>query len=83
MAQVPTQFLLRRFLHNVGPSTVHGRLAMRLEPPTVHDRIDDMNKHLKTLESQLRHEGKDPKEAVQDIENCKMFKDLRDIARGG
>ncbi|RSL56238.1 hypothetical protein CEP54_008936 [Fusarium duplospermum] len=82
MASAPTQILLRRLLKSGGPSTVHGRLAMRLEPPSVNDRIEEMNTQLRALEVQLGHKGQDPKAAVQDLEHHKMYRDLRDIARG-
>ncbi|KAI8724156.1 hypothetical protein NCS52_00273300 [Fusarium sp. LHS14.1] len=83
MASAPTQLLLRRFLKAGGPSTVHGRLATRLEPPSVPDRIEEMNAKLKALEVQLGHRGQDPKAAVQDIQHHKMYRDLSDMAGGG
>ncbi|RTE84878.1 hypothetical protein BHE90_000652 [Fusarium euwallaceae] len=83
MASTPTQLLLRRLLKSGGPSTVHGRSAMRLEPPSVNDRIEEMNTQLRALEVQLGHKGQDPKAAVQDLEYHKMYRDLKDITRGG
>ncbi|RSL61983.1 hypothetical protein CEP53_004902 [Fusarium sp. AF-6] len=72
MASAPTQLLLRRLLKSGGPSTVHGRSAMRLEPPSVSDRIEEMNTQLRALEVQLGHKGQDPKAAVQDLEYHKI-----------
>lgn len=83
MAAAPTQLLLRRLLTHTGPATVHGRLAMNLEPPSVHDRIEDMNIQLRAVEAQLGHRGQDPRVPVQDIENHKMFQSLRDITNSG
>ncbi|RSL92531.1 hypothetical protein CDV31_015113 [Fusarium ambrosium] len=73
MASAPTQLLLRRLLKSGGPSTVHGRSAMHLEPPSVNDRIEEMNAQLRALEVQLGHKGQDPKAAVQDLEYHKMY----------
>ncbi|RSL77752.1 hypothetical protein CEP51_008805 [Fusarium floridanum] len=73
MASAPTQLLLRRLLKSGGPSTAHGRSAMRLEPPSVNDRIEEMNTQLRALEVQLGHKGQDPKAAVQDLEYHKIF----------
>ncbi|RMJ08854.1 hypothetical protein CDV36_011530 [Fusarium kuroshium] len=76
MASAPTQLLLRRLLKSGGPSTAHGRSAMRLEPPSVNDRIEEMNTQLRALEVQLGHKGQDPKAAVQDLEYHKMYRRL-------
>lgn len=82
MASAPTQLLLRRLLKAGGPSTVHGRLAMGIDAPTVHDRVDEMNAQLRALEAQLDHKGQDPKDSVQAIEN-KMNQGMMGNARGG
>lgn len=82
MASAPTQFLLRRLLKAGGPSTVHGRLAMGIDAPTIHDRIEETNAQLRALEVKLDHKGRDPKVSVQAIEN-KINRDMGCNARGG
>lgn len=82
MASAPTQFLLRRLLKTGGPSTVHGRLAMGIDAPKVHDRVEEMNAQLRALEVKLDHKGQGPKVSVQAIDN-KMNQDMGGNAKGG